>query len=400
MNHMSKSSTESDQERIGKFFIPSLFMSRFSIGLPSTLLSLLLIEIGLTFGLQVGMIGQISAANSIVALIASFIMGALSVRFNHKRLLMTGLLIRVLSAVTCAFSTNYYTMLTFFSLNGLGTALISPMTMSLTAENLEKEKRASAVGWIIMSIPVSSIVGSLAINYIVNIGSWRLPFLAFILPINILSLLFVALGVPTTQSHGTLSGDINIFEGLTETLTTRSAIACLIGTVFSAASIGGFLVYQASFFRQRYLVSMNFTSLMFIGNALCMAFGSRIAGRFMRSFESRRLWALAMILGGACIVLAMIIPSLWISLVLALIINFQLGLAFSSANSLTLDQVPSFRGTIMSLFTAANSMGMTLGASLGGMILLRYNYGSLGIILGLLGFLAALIVYFLAHERT
>jgi predicted MFS family arabinose efflux permease len=171
-------------------------------------------------------------------------------------------------------------MLTFFSLNGLGTALISPMTMSLTAENLEKEKRASAVGWIIMSIPVSSIVGSLAINYIVNIGSWRLPFLAFILPINILSLLFVALGVPTTQSHGTLAGDINIFEGLTETLTTRSAIACLIGTVFSAASIGGFLVYQASFFRQRYLVSMNFASLMFIGNALCMAFGTRIAGRF------------------------------------------------------------------------------------------------------------------------
>jgi predicted MFS family arabinose efflux permease len=54
----------------------------------------------------------------------------------------------------------------------------------------------------------------------------------------------------------------------------------------------------------------------------------------------------------------------------------------------------------MSLFTAANSMGMTLGASLGGMILLRYNYGSLGIILGLLGFLAALIVYFLVHERT
>jgi predicted MFS family arabinose efflux permease len=107
-----------------------------------------------------------------------------------------------------------------------------------------------------------------------------------------------------------------------------------------------------------------------------------------------------MTLGGACIVLALIIPSLWISLVLALIINFQLGLAFSSANSLTLDQVPSFRGTIMSLFTAANSMGMTLGASLGGMILLRYNYGSLGIILGLIGFLAALTVYFLAHERT
>ena len=397
---MDNDSTAIGEGRTESIFVPSLFLSRFTMNPPSTLLSLLLIEIGLTFGLQVGLVGQISAANSFVALIASFIVGALSVRFSHKRLLLTGLFIRTLSAATCAFSTSFNTMLLFFSLNGIGGALISPMTMSLTAEHLQGEKRANAIGWIIMSMPVSSIIGSLAINYIASFGSWRLPFLAFILPINILSLILVTRGVPPSQSQRTYPGDTDIFKGFTETLTTKSALACLIGTVFSAASIGGFLVYQASFFRQRYLVSTDFASVMFIGNALCMAFGSRIAGRFMRSVESRRLWALAMILGGVSIVLALIIHNLWISLILALMVNVQLGLAFTSANSLTLDQVPSFRGTIMSLFTAANSMGMTIGASLGGMILLRFNYGSLGLVLGLLGFLAALIVYFRAHERT
>jgi predicted MFS family arabinose efflux permease len=106
-----------------------------------------------------------------------------------------------------------------------------------------------------------------------------------------------------------------------------------------------------------------------------------------------------MILSGACTFLALIIPNLWISLILALMVNVQLGLALTSANSLTLDQVPSFRGTIMALFTAGNSLGMTLGVSLGGMILLRFDYGSLGVVLGLLGFVAALIVYFLAYEH-
>jgi len=212
--------------------------------------------------------------------------------------------------------------------------------------------------------------------------------------------MFVTIGVPSSKRKRTVSGNNGIFKGFTEIFTKKSAIACLIGTVFSAASIGGFLVYQVSFFRQRFLVSMDFASLMFIGNALCMALGSRIAGRFMGSVGSRRLWALAMILSGVSIVLALIIPNLWISLILALIINFQLGLAYTSANSLTLDQVPSFSGTIMSLFTAANSMGATIGASLGGVILLMYNYSSLGLVLGLLGFLAALIVYFWAHEST
>lgn len=397
---MDNDSTAIGEESTGSYFVPSLFLSRFSMNPPSTLLSLLLIEIGLTFGLQVGIVGQISAANSFVALIASFIVGALSVRFSHKRLLLTGLLFRALSAATCAFSTSFNTMLLFFSLNGIGGALISPMTMSLTAEHFQGEKRANAIGWIIMSLPVSSIIGSLAINYIASFGSWRLPFLAFILPINILSLIFVTRGVPSSQSQRTYSGDADIFKGFTETLTTKTALACLIGTVFSAASIGGFWVYHAAFFRQRYLVSTDFVSLMFIGNALCMAFGSRIAGRFMRSVESRRLWALAMVLDGVSIVLALLIPNLWISLMLALMVNVQMGLAFTSANSLTLDQVPSFRGTIMSLFTAANSMGMTLGASLGGLILLRFDYGSLGLVLGSLGFFAALIVYFWAHERT
>ena len=167
------------------------------------------------------------------------------------------------------------------------------MVMSLVAEKLKGEKRANAIGWILMGTPAASIIGSLAINYIASFGSWRLPFLSFIFPISILSLIFVKRGVPSSQSQRTLTGDADIFKGFTEALTTKSALACLIGTVFSAASIGGFFVYQASFFRQRFLVSMDFTSLMFIGNALYMALGTRIAGYFMKSMSSRLLWTLA-----------------------------------------------------------------------------------------------------------
>lgn len=397
---MSKDVTALNRKKIGRLFLPSLFLSRFSISPPNTLLSLLLIEIGLTFGLQVGVVGQISAATSFVSLIASFIMGALSIRFSHKLLLIIGQFIRVLSAVTCAFSTGYNSMLFFFSLNGLGTALITPMTMSLTAEHLQREKRGRAIGWIIMSMPLSSITGSLAINYIAGFSGWRLPFLVFILPINILGILLVAKGVPSSKLQRTHFEKKDVFKGFTEVLTTKSALACLAGTVFSAASIGGFLVYQASFFRQRYLMSMDFASLMFIGNALFMAMGSQIAGYFMKHVESRFLWALAMILDGASIIIAMNLQNVWISLILALVVNIQFGLAYTAANSLTLDQVPSFSGTIMSLFTAANSLGMTFGASVGGIILLYLNYNWFGWILGLFGFIATLIVYFWAHKTN
>jgi hypothetical protein len=60
---MRKESTQVEQ-RIGKSFLLSLFLSRFTVQLPSSIISLLLIEIGLTFGLEVGIIGQISAVNA------------------------------------------------------------------------------------------------------------------------------------------------------------------------------------------------------------------------------------------------------------------------------------------------------------------------------------------------
>ena len=47
-----------------KLFLPALFSSRFTTAPPRTLISLLLIEIGITFGLQVGIVGQISAVNA------------------------------------------------------------------------------------------------------------------------------------------------------------------------------------------------------------------------------------------------------------------------------------------------------------------------------------------------
>ena len=383
-----------------KLFLPALFSSRFTTAPPRTLISLLLIEIGITFGLQVGIVGQISAVNSLVMLIASFIVSLLSVKYNHTKLLTIGLILQALSAITCSFSTSFYTLIFFFSLNGIGAALITPMTLSITAENLQGQKRANAIGWLIISTSAANIIGNLAINHLAGLSDWRLPFLAFLLPINLLSLVLVSTGIPKKIDDYKDSGKTRILEGYKKIYGSRSSIACLIGTIFSSSSIGGFLVYQASFFRQRHLISVDLAALMLVGNAICVALGSRTAGRLMKRFESRLLWTIAMIFSGFSILSSFTIPNLWAAMVLAWLVNFFMGIAFMSANSLTLDQIPGFRGTIMSLFTAANSMGSTIGASLGGFILLRYNYGFLGVLLGLITLLAALTVYLWAHSPT
>jgi predicted MFS family arabinose efflux permease len=130
-----------------------------------------------------------------------------------------------------------------------------------------------------------------------------------------------------------------------------------------------------------------------------MAIGIRMAGHYTRRIGSRQLWALGTAIAGFSIVLALIVPNVLLSLALSLLVFIMLGLAFTSANSLALTQIPSFRGTFMALFTAFNGLGTTLGASLGGMILLWSNYESLGFFLGSIGLLAAITVYRWAHKH-
>lgn len=130
----------------GRLILPSLVMSRFALQ-PSTLLvGLLLLDIGSTFGLPVGVAGQLRTAASVVGVVSSLLMGALSIRYRHKSLLMGGLLVFIISSVGCSLSMNFAMMLVFNSLAGLGTAMVAPMTVALVAEHLPLERRSGAIG--------------------------------------------------------------------------------------------------------------------------------------------------------------------------------------------------------------------------------------------------------------
>jgi predicted MFS family arabinose efflux permease len=74
------------------------------------------------------------------------------------------------------------------------------------------------------------------------------------------------------------------------------------------------------------------------------------------------------------------------------------GLAASASMSLTLEQMPDRRGTMMSLFAAFTGIGVAIGAGIGGLTLILYNYEMLGIILGSMGMIAAIIFKFLTVD--
>jgi predicted MFS family arabinose efflux permease len=84
-----------------------------------------------------------------------------------------------------------------------------------------------------------------------------------------------------------------------------------------------------------------------------------------------------------------IVPSMWVSLSMVLFGTAICGLRYNAINSLSLEQVPEHRGSMMSMNSASVNLGMALGAGIGGYFLLVGDWVLMGVLIGALGLLAA-----------
>ncbi|TRO46378.1 MFS transporter, partial [Candidatus Bathyarchaeota archaeon] len=385
----------------GRLLLPSLVVTRFVLGIPSLLVSLLLIEIGDTFGQGVGATGQISTVASMAAFIGALTMGVLSMRFNHRGLLLAGMTLFAIAAVGCAFSPLFPILVAFYALGGLGASMAIPMTSTMVGELYPISERASVMGYLLGSGALSFVVGAPVISFIAGFGGWRTAFLIFVVPLVALGTALSYLGIPSLPSEGEASiKGRGVGEGFREVLLNRSAVACLLGSAVNAACWQAVVFYGVSFLRQRFQVSAGFASLYIIGGASIYTVGSVVSGRIIDRFGRKRTTVAMSALAGAFTIIYYNVSDLWISTALSYVASLVTGFRSSASGSLTLEQVPAYRGTMMSVSSAAGNMGVALGAGLGGLMLLRYDYGALGIALGGTGVAASLLFQLLSRDPT
>lgn len=221
---------------IGRLILPTLYLSRFVSGTPSIVFGLLLIEIGQSFGSPIGITGQISTASSIIGIISAIIMGALSVRFNHKSLLIAGFVMYLILALGCSFSFNFSMMMFFYTINGIGASVVMPMSSSLVAEYFTEDKRPTAIGWLIAGGSSSYLIGAQVISLIAGIGGWRSAFLWFVIPFTVLGVVMAKTCLPPVEKTRTTVGSKKYLEGFRAILPQKSALSCLAGTTLRMAS--------------------------------------------------------------------------------------------------------------------------------------------------------------------
>jgi len=351
-----------------KLIIPSLFLACFIRFIPMLITSLLIVEIGLSFDLPVGIASQVRSISNSVSIIVSLLMGFLSVRFNSKSLLLLGVVTHCVVAFCCPLTPSFIAFAACYALAGVGLATLQPQSVALVGHYFSVEERPKKIGYLIAGLASTMVVGSPLLGYI---DDWRSSFQLYMLPVCLIVLVLVWKGLPPVrQSSGT-----QLLEGVKAIMKNRSALACILANIFGALGNKVLDTFVIPFWREYYGMPLMYVSLAVAGTSALYVGGSLLGGRLSNRVGKKNLTTISYIGLPAFSAIAMLSPTFEISLISTLAGALLFGVRLTSISSLALEQVPAYRGSMMSLMEISTGIGFVGGTTLGGVILLLFDYG-------------------------
>jgi predicted MFS family arabinose efflux permease len=372
----------------------ALGLSRYAPRGATLVAGVLLIEIGATFGLPVGVANQLNATHSLLSLLTALAMGVLSIKFSMESLLYVGIGLSMVSAVGCLLAPSFQALFLFYSLNGIAWSLIYPMSVALIGELIPQERRADAMSKLFAVPPIITVFGSPLIGYI---GDWRRALLLYAIPIAVASLILVRLSIPLRKTTGRKVELASAFRIL---IANRSAMTCLIYFLLNSVTWQIVGVLSISFLREHHHLSKAFTSLIYSGFAIAVFVGALSGGRIVNIYGRKSSTVFITLVYGVTAILFVLSPNAYLAAGLGILTCLLVGLRQPAINSLTVEQIPEIRGSIMSLSAASGNVGGMIGAAIAGFLLLNYGWITAGVSLGSAAILAGILLHIFAKDPT
>jgi predicted MFS family arabinose efflux permease len=353
-------------------------------GPPAVSLSLLLIDIADSINVPVSTLGQISSVSSLLSIFMALIMGVFSVKYSHKTLLSSGLAIMVLSIIGTSVSSNYTSILILYSAVGIGYSMVLPMVTTYIGELYPPEGRTKVMGRLIAVRSIVSFLAPLVTGYILAWSSWRVAYASFNLSLILLSLALVVWIIPADDSKR--EGEVSQLAGIIAVLRNRSALAFLLAGALGITPFMAISVYNGSYLRQFFNLPIGLVSQLMPLTAISVTVGLLLSNRLVEYLGLNRTVYLSTLVSAVSYFVYFgagldLIPSVACSLVGAV----TTGIRLASSSALGLLQEKVYRGSMMSLSSASQSLGGVFGALIGGLALRNIGYLGLGGLTSLLG---------------
>jgi MFS family permease len=394
-----------------KLFLLGLLAAVFSVEIIDLFVPLFRPEIARTFGISTATAFQISAFNSIAAVITGLALSAFSIRIRYKYLLTLGTLCTLVCTIGVFLAPTFLVMQAFYTLNGVGSVIVGIIAPTLIGELYPYAKKATRISWIMATGQLAAVIGSPILGLIAGaevITSWRSAVLWFEVPATLICLLLVIMFVPNSSMRSPqLIKKEAFMNGFKQVLTNKSAVACLVFAFLGAASTA-INAFAPAFVAEVFNASLFMRSTVIPETAFSFLIAGLLIGGLLVNRVGRKRLAVAAGLPTSIFVflgfpVSIWVPNIWVYLSFRFTAGLMGGMLLVAGSVLALDQVPKYRGTMMSLFAALGGMGGAFAFFLGSTILDYignpvFGYPVATVTLGILGITANLIILFLAKE--
>ena len=373
-----------------RFLLPVLALSALSTWLITVTFQLLMVDIAQSFQVQVGTASMTASVGSISGVVLGLLMAVLSVRYNHKLFLLIGLACTSIATLGYYFAPNFNVLLAANIGVGAGIAMVTAMAYSIIGDVYPLEKRGKAIGVMVAAITLSYLVGGPATGLIATFGDWRTATILLSLPFSLVSLTLAAIVIPNRLRTAHSLEKEPFLLGCKQAFSNLSTIAALSVTMLMLCE-GAIAYYSVSFFREQFGMTVAWGSTFVLVGSLVGAIGGFVAGLLVNRMGRKRLGTVACIVAGVLTLVFMFMPTAELSAAFSILRYWFAAMTLSAGGSLIIEQLPKFRSTMMSLNTAFMNVGMLLSSLIAGVMLNSYGYQAVGLVLGSLGILGAVV---------
>lgn len=180
--------------------LPPLCLGFFMIMVDTTIVNIAVPTLVRTFDADLTSVGWVNSAYLLTFAVLLLVTGRLGDRYGPKRVFVVGLVVFTVSSLACGLAGSIGQLVVARAVQGVGSALMTPQTMSMIARVFPPARRGAAMGVWGSVAGVATITGPVLGGLFVETVGWEWIFFVNI-PVGVVALWLAVTRLPRLDTH-------------------------------------------------------------------------------------------------------------------------------------------------------------------------------------------------------
>ncbi|HUT81749.1 MAG TPA: MFS transporter [Candidatus Bathyarchaeia archaeon] len=353
-----------------------MFTMRATVTIIGVLLPNIVPDISANFIMTESRLAVIFTIYNMTAAFFSIFVGPITERIGYKIILYTGMFIFVIGIAITTFTSQFWVMGLAQGIAGIGAAFFGPATIAFAGEYFPKERISTAIGIIMSSFYVATIIIVPVNSYIALLLNWRwaVGIMGIIGGTVVVLIIFIIpkfksakQGIADNQidNHSTTE-DLSYIQRINIVLKNKFAVGTFFITLFQRGGLFAMTQILSTWLLSEFSLPTNRSGLVLMGSGIAALVSNSLFSWLADKKQGKRaIILIGTLLTGIWIgIFPLIAQTLGLAIFGFILLNFFGGISMGSYNAFVAEVMPQSRGTAVSINNTFGQISQALAVGI------------------------------------